>query len=480
VRRGECLFSLIAIHHAASDPANEGKHTNGVVGSNTLRLAYRKLVEAGRLRLSTYTTHDEVQERYFKNKLGGLGQYYLGALRELDILSGNSRMGLKYKKKHGRKLADLFGGCGNHEALSEAIEGDEVTISTLDALLAFCPCGLDANEPEREYLCDLLFDADEEFDLEGRRRRNSLALVLDLARNLPGHPAPTGMLALDQGAFRNCSYCGALPDGTAWDVPVELEAARVGWATYQRNELLSVALQGLFWAVLTQLQRDDLSLASVAECERWFCETIVPSIGELDGNSRFSTAVSTARKALPNLKEAWEPTHEIQLAQQFVDMAARADNSVAQIVAGAASVIVALAARGGEVDDSYSGFVHEPGYLDAYPINLRNFDTNSRSLWTDMTLGEVLGWLVRRWCLDVHFSVALRKLRHQTTDTFKIRPEDGGLRVCAVPPVPVFTNPRFRQALRALLDLGVLAQDANGNVSVTTRGESVMQGLGHA
>jgi len=37
------------------------------------------------LRLSDYATQEDSGERYFKNRMGGLGQYYVGSLAELGL-----------------------------------------------------------------------------------------------------------------------------------------------------------------------------------------------------------------------------------------------------------------------------------------------------------------------------------------------------------------------------------------------------------
>src|SRR4051794_38835816 len=78
-RRSECLFALIAIRHprrfAESD---EGRYGKGMVGRDKLL----QIDEARVFSLGDYAAL-EGPNRYFKNKLGGLGQYYFGPLRAL-------------------------------------------------------------------------------------------------------------------------------------------------------------------------------------------------------------------------------------------------------------------------------------------------------------------------------------------------------------------------------------------------------------
>jgi hypothetical protein len=83
LRRAECLFALIAIRHArmAADQ-DEGLHGLGMVG----RLVLRNIPEDVKsFNLDDYAAL-EVPNRYFQNKLGGLGQYYLGPLRDLRVV----------------------------------------------------------------------------------------------------------------------------------------------------------------------------------------------------------------------------------------------------------------------------------------------------------------------------------------------------------------------------------------------------------
>lgn len=57
--------------------------------------------------------------------------------------------------------------------------------------------------------------------------------------------------------LRGGAYTGALVDGSVWQVAEPLERVLHGWGTYQRNELLSLAVQGLFAAVLRAIERDE-------------------------------------------------------------------------------------------------------------------------------------------------------------------------------------------------------------------------------
>lgn len=85
-RRADCLLTLIAERHARALEEDDEQHGAAMVGRNTLVGVVAGL-EEGSDKLSRFATRDEVPTRYFKNRLGGLGQYYAGVLQDLGILA---------------------------------------------------------------------------------------------------------------------------------------------------------------------------------------------------------------------------------------------------------------------------------------------------------------------------------------------------------------------------------------------------------
>lgn len=198
----------------------------------------------------------EGPNRYFKNKLGGLGQYYFGPLRDLRVLD-HSPQGAGYPpgydRERGQKLAEAFASAVPEDAFFRVIEQPTATWEDLDELSAFCPCGLRDNTAEHELLLDLFLARTELFERDGgATRRASLGLMLDLA----GQAARDPDYAFE-GLLRGGAYTGALVDGSDWQVAQPHQRALRGWGTYQRNELLSIAVQGLFAAVLRAIERDE-------------------------------------------------------------------------------------------------------------------------------------------------------------------------------------------------------------------------------
>lgn len=160
----------------------------GLVGAITLFRALPHVAEGDSLRLSEFATTDAVPERYFKNKLGGLGQYYLGALQQADLLRGDLRSGIRYTDERGGIMAEAFDGGVDRGAFFAALEADEITTDTLDELAPFCACRLHDTETEHTALTDYFFNRESNLYQEsGRARRLTLILLLDLCARLGGY-----------------------------------------------------------------------------------------------------------------------------------------------------------------------------------------------------------------------------------------------------------------------------------------------------
>jgi hypothetical protein len=249
LRRAECLFALIAIRHArVVGDGDDGLHGRAMVGRDKL---LRIDESAEGFALEDYATL-EGPNRYFKNRLGGLGQYYFGPLRDLRVLDHHEDAGYPgYDEQRGRKLAEAFASAIPEDAFFRVLGQPTATWEELDELEAFCPCKLQENAGEHELLLDLFLARTEPFQGDGgTTRRASLGLMLDLASQTARDPEYAF-----EGLLRGSAYTGALIDGAPWKVVGAPQRVLRGWATYQRNELLSIGVQGLFAAVLRAIER---------------------------------------------------------------------------------------------------------------------------------------------------------------------------------------------------------------------------------
>jgi hypothetical protein len=468
LRRAECLFALIAIRHSrALGDDDERHHGAGMVGREKLL----RIEEAETINLAAYAAQDG-ERRYFKNKLGGLGQYYFGPLRDLKIID-HSPQGIThppgYDRDRGTKLAEAFAKGVPEDAFFNALEAASLTWSDIDALAPFCPCGLHGNAGEHHLLLDLFLTRSTTFEAEGGdARRASLGLMLDLAGR-DGWNSEYNF----EGLLRGAAYTGALADGSPWDLAGPLLHARKGWGTYQRNELLSLAVQGLFAAILRAVERDRESVLDRTADAADIGAHLVSSFGARLSRP-LEDEIADVHARLPPLASWQEAEHELQRGWRLQDLGLE-DDQLEEVAEQSIEILLALLARG--IDESpYADFDLDPEYFDPQEIHLLSFRHASRTTWTGMTVGEWVRWLSVNWCIGRHLRVALRKLRGQHRDTFRIRPLEGELRVVEAP-APTYTMPRIGRTVQILRDLGLIDFDEEEAVVLTELGRAELEVL---
>ena len=476
-RRADCLFTLIAERHAVTAGDAYEDHAAAMIGSDTLASVARALDSDGTVTLSQYTIRERTPDRYFANSLGGLGQYYLGVLRELRILDGDTKTGIRYTREVGQPIAERMDVGVNRKLFLGVVDADSVTAAQLAELHDFCPCRLTKNPGEQELLGELFFARGPFHDEEALPRRRSLQSLLHLSGLLSAEGQD-----LSELIFRGCSYAGSLPSGASWPVPESLAGSRNKWAIYARNELLSVAVQGLFHAVLDAYEASALRFDSSAQIVDWFLSQreALDALDQVGRQRTFSECVAQSAYWLPALSQWQQPAHEAQLAEEIVRLsrAPKSSENRTAIVAASLRTLIALASRQPGTDYQYGALVFDPGYFQYYPINLESFAFHGANTWSSLPMNDVLRWILIHWGVEWHLRVALRKLRAQSQSTFRIRPSDRGMEVIEVPPA-VHTRPRINQALRILKDIGALEKTSSGGWQPSSFGIA-MQELGDA
>lgn len=449
-RKAECLHTLIGIVHEL-DMGDEWTHGGGLIGRDALVPVAKRIVGGETARLSDYAKLEPADsDRYFQHKLGGLGQNYLGPLKDLEVLDGNVQEGVKYTAEWGVKLASAHNERVDVKEFFNAVDADQVDAPIIRKLNAFCPCHLRQNKTERDTLILLLFCRGEgDLKLEsGDERRKTLTLLLDHARALreiaDHYPDPS--------EFLNSCYTGFLPDSNPWSTPASLMEVRSGWGIYKRHELLSIAVQGLFWAGLSALSGEGGYIESGPAYAKWFGKQFKSVLGADFASTSLAELVDACRQSLPSHSDWGSADHEVKLGDALI--AAQAKNRVEDVVGLSLRVLLCLMARG--IDQSpYGALVTADWFLETYEINLFALRKCVEHTWLSMNGIEWLEWLAASWALRVHFRVALRKLRYQTQDSFRIVPLDEGYRVREAPHAQ-WTSPRLAPALRFLYDIGAL------------------------
>jgi hypothetical protein len=478
-RRADCLFTLIAARHSKVLDEREELHGMGMVGRDTLMPTLDYFDQGKSLKLSDYATQlPNDGNRYFKNKLGGLGQYYAGPLRELGILGGDSLNGFQYTKERGQLLADAFDSGIDRLRFFNAIEEDMVTGRTLDDLFEFCPCRLKFNSKEQSALTDLFFDRQQLFGREGKKRRNTLCLYLHLISEL--HKSGT---SLEHLVFRKSVYSNRLPGGGKWKLPTSLQEVRESWKIFQRNELLSIALQGIFWCVLDAIRTSPDAqpwFTSVESLTNWFMESDhFQSMPENILSLGFKSFLKHAKQQMPMVEDWESPNHEMSLADEIIQKCRTqgSENKHVEIILLAFRILANISLRDGVEGDPYGVISLPEDYLWYYPVNLNSFSHHVRNVWPGMKVKDVIAFLISRWSIENHLRVALRKMRTDQRDTFQIRPTDEGL-MWVNTPEPVYTNPRFTQGIRMLWDIDLIEQaDERYRFQLTNQGKNILEGL---
>ena len=314
LRRAECLFALIAIRHArVAGDDDDGRHGAGMVG----RFSLLRIPEHEKAIDSTTTQVSRARIATSRIRLGGLGQYYFGPLRDLRVLDYTSeKEGALpgYDKVRGSALAEAFGAGVPEDDFFRLLEKPKIRWSDLDGLVDFCPCSLRKRKLERTLLLDLFLARSEAYQsAESTNRRASLALALDLVgrcTRLEGYNL--------ESVFRASTYSRALADGNRGMFTHRLLRVQRGWAIYEQNELLSLALQALFAAVLGAIERDQSGRLQNAAAAGDICAASPALVGAV------SETPCRGRRLGPSVEpsaiSAWQDdAHEIQRGWRILE-----------------------------------------------------------------------------------------------------------------------------------------------------------------
>jgi hypothetical protein len=479
VRRADCLFTMIGVYHHST--LKDDLLHGALIGSQKLTPAVNEMKRTGQpIKISTFATTEPSAKKYFLNKLGGLGQYYIYPLREAGFIDGSLREGLGFTNERGEVIAKAFDEGVNGDDFFELLESDVVTEDALENLVEFCSCNIVDNSSEQQALIDFFFNREGIFYEESSHSRTAtFKLLLDLLQKLKA--SDFSILPHWSGVriFLACAYSNALPERISWEVNNEfLSENRMGWQQYLANDLISYALQSLFWAGLEVLFLDETYLPNSSTYAQWFADKFIPHL-HIDGKLSFADAINVTQKSLPAIEDWQNEAHEIQLAWRITEILN--DRTVLDkyepVASTAVKLLLALVARWeefGEPEHLFS-IVPPPKFLEAYPINLFSFIRYAGAGWREMNLSDWLKWLTAKWNIEIHLRVALRKLNHESADTFKIIPSDEGLQVIDSVQ-PTFTSPRLRPSLQILLDIGALKfNESKQGLEITMLGTKILE-----
>ncbi|HEY0467473.1 MAG TPA: hypothetical protein VGC79_24905, partial [Polyangiaceae bacterium] len=445
-RCAEILLALIGARHEQQLDEAPATHGEGLPGRLVLLKALGTLKGAGRpLSLRRYAIQEDGNpDRYFKARLGGLGQYYLGTLQQLDVVGHASGSGDQFAVSPGRgvELAKVYAANVPGDRFWEAVAADGVRLETLDDLSAFCPCHLPRNAGEREKLLDIVLNRDARDGQTVPEMREAVALLLQAAEFR--HEPEERREAVDD--FRWSAFAGTL-GGTAWSHP-----AVSSWRAYQQHDIIGLAVQSLFSTVYDLFELGGRpTLFTTREVTEWAIAEVRDDFTPGFLEQSFAEHLAAVRTDLPTVDDLDAELHERRLCSELLS---HEEYHIAERLETISRLIASLLQRLPE-GELYPGLSQPPEYFDRYPINLKSLRELAAQVWNGMSVGEWLRWLIANWAVGEQHRVALRKLRQAGEDTFRLRPTEQGL-------VPIgnievsFSNPRLGEALRALQDLALL------------------------
>lgn len=481
IRRSDCLFTMVGIQHATHHtPADNDRHARALIGNRTLTSAVQNL--EGERDITNFTALDYSTDRYFMNRLGGLGQYYIGTLVNLGVMT-RQKNNIANIKEAGIPLAEAVESFVDSDLFIHTVRSGKITAKVLDELSDFCPCKLVESKKEHEALLDIFFarkalvaEPGEWQDDSGPQRRKTLKMLLHLIHSAAACEKPEGYS--DQDVFRACVYTAGLSNEHVWSLPgEELEFVRRQWQVYQKHELFSVGVQSIFGVALHLLPEAPDPLFSAEDFKGYFSRHAVVKKAAVElGGLDFAAACDHIRKSLPDLKTWGNPLndHEINHVRKALQSRQGTTwDTCSSVLANAGWVLLALLVRDDAKTGAYDPLPSAERLCRDYPLNLEALRHNAISLWKSMPVTDWFAWVAWHWGIEAHLHVARRKLRFQNNDTFHVIPTDCGL-VRLETPDPSYTSPRFHQAVQILKDLGVVGTQGNC-LTLTQLGHDILE-----
>jgi len=464
-RRADCLFTLIATRHDQVT-TGESSYSNGTVGKNTLEPKLKSLIDNETIKLSDYS-HQKTGDdsRYFKAKFGGLGQYYFGALRDLHLLGGTSVEAATLINEIGGKVAKAFEVSVPSDLFIHAIETDSVSLSELDKLVAYSPYNLKHCKEERDLLTSLFqsgistfINKNSELDIttdsvSANSRSSTMAYQILLTKHACEHEYNFTL-----PLFRSLTYSQYGIDKTPFKLPEPLHDVSLKWQVYSRSEMLSLSLQGIFYAMLHTLQ-PDLTIHSTLELSHFFwTEGVGAQVLKDKSHLTTSEFIASNGTILSDMSDWQNENHEIysltRILELTKDKASNSPEDLAALIQHCLTILSALCYR--EENKIGYGSIEPPiEYLARYPVNLNSVMLRLNEGLCDENITNAMVVFTQQYCLENHWRVAMRKLRQQSQNTFRFEASERGLIVNAIPPATQ-TSPRFYQSMQIMQDLGLM------------------------
>ncbi|MFA5145362.1 MAG: hypothetical protein WC723_05110 [Candidatus Omnitrophota bacterium] len=458
LRRAEFLFSVITTYHHINEPSWSGH----MVGTMVMGQATSELTVNKKIVLSKYTSLEESNQRYFKNRLGGFGQYYLGVLIANGILDrkGNLEFAL-YPR--GLELANAFVSGNSKDTFITCVLNDKVTAKELDIMKDdLCACNLKRNSSEYKLLSEFLKGQDDPYVRESTyKRRDSLALMFLLLEQTEK--------TTDYWELLNALYYGVSDNNKKIKIPAGLTETATLWKYYVQHEFFSMALLSLFVSAQHLLDDNGLVNSEIGArlWERYLLNcnpdelqaSLKPCLIKLKKNPTLSEFIGYLDSVYA-IDKAWDKDalSEISISK-FLDNKQFPPDSL--LVGGL--VLLSLVIRAIKDEQGEPQGINFKGIFSQYPINLSKLRKDYNDRWHKMKIFEVVHELVMEYILNRHIEVAVRKLYTEGLATFRFLREDNIYRHSEIEYDYVGnTSPRLRESLQMMADLKIVNEAKEG------------------
>lgn len=449
-KRLELAHTLACFVHHEDGPA-----LTGIIGS---RKAGNIWDEDDPINLDKHT------DRYFKNKLGGFGQYYLTPMRVMGLIGDPPNSSDVYQlTQRGKDLAEAFDHAIQDTRYYKALQTKDVHHITHDDAREYgqraCLCSEAlAKGEDRDLLREALFRLEDgtRAAWHHRERRKSLALLLDMVRKSGNHAF--------RDTMRNVLYLGDYAAGHPYDPVPALRNTYRQWCHVQTRQLYTNALQ-VMWHVflkcLREIDRIELYGMSLDEFLNWLEIHDTKDVM----NIPLLEFIHQPFEQL-GIPVDWQShTIEYSEASKFnLDALTVFDTALSSknfTVNSAMRMLRDLFLRFFHLHDSQDSLWEDLAIArqESHRLPMQVFFNGfHRHLSAKVTFRDVVRWLYQEYILSQHEYMAIRKLRYNGYDTFKFQYVEGRF----YPTAKVYEQPirhpslRLSNGLTMLIDVGLI------------------------
>ena len=346
---------------------------------------------------------------------------------------------------------------------------------------------------DRKPLRDMFFNKNEAKGASHSVRKQSLLLILDIARQVQAKG-----LSLDEECFSTAVYFGSIyhPNGSVHEIkwPKRLVDIAMRWRMFYFHHFMSVALEGMFSWLVTSLgdsgvagdtladMLQPLHAAAVSSHLNSFFEVTIPADF---GNQTPATFLELFGLHISELNEETSATIDSHigldssLSEVKLEDAIR-ENWQKHTATGVAIPVLLLSTtlsryvRWSQADyGNWLASIARDEYLDLIPpVVLRGMQQRLDDWWNS-SFSDITRTVLSRFIVQQHQSMSYEKSKEGNRCLLQV---DGpNISITGTYDKIGMGNPRLISAIQILKDLAYLADNKEGEISLTKDGKRLLQ-----